>query len=124
MEVEREMLSYECARWMSRRLGLEFEAVVSGVTKWGLYATLKEAFVEGLIPAELIADRVFFREDELALYTGGEGECFRLGDAVRVKAVAADVATRKISFGLAGDIGPRGTPKKTRQNRRQKKDRG
>ena len=50
MEAERNSIKYKQAEYLADKIGQEFDAVVSGISKWGVYAELKESHCEGMIP--------------------------------------------------------------------------
>jgi ribonuclease R len=100
MEVERQMVNYHCCRWMIKRIGEEFEGVVSGVTGWGFYVELVPVLVEGLVPIEIIDDRAEYREDEMVIYAWPSGARYRIGDRVRVRAERVDLDNRRIFLSL------------------------
>lgn len=100
MEAEREMTDLYRVLWMARHLGEDFEGTVSGVTPYGLFVELEPAFVEGLVPAATIDEDLEFHEGEMVIRGKTTGLEFRIGDRVRVRAVAADLDRRKITFRL------------------------
>ncbi|HUT55746.1 MAG TPA: ribonuclease R [bacterium] len=99
-DAEREMVDYYRARWMARHLGEGFGGVISGVAAFGLFVELDQAFVEGMVPADTLDPDLEFHEKEMAVRGGHSGLEFRIGDRVRVQAVAVDLEQRKISFRL------------------------
>lgn len=100
MEAEREMTDLYRARWMAKRLGEEFEGMISSVTAFGLFVELREVFVEGLIPADTLDRDLEFHEKLMLVRGRSSGIEFRIGDRVRVQSTGVDLAQRKISFRL------------------------
>jgi ribonuclease R len=56
MEAERNSIKYKQAEYLSDKIGQEFDAVVSGISKWGVYAELKDSHCEGMIPMRSFDD--------------------------------------------------------------------
>ena len=98
--AEREMDDLYSVIWMESHLGNEFKGVVSGVTSFGMFVELDEVFIEGMVPAEWIDDRVWFDEDNMLLKAPSTGDSFRIGDRVLVSAHSADRIKRRVTFEL------------------------
>lgn len=101
-EATREVQSWLKCFYMQDKIGDCFGGVVTGVTAFGLFVTLDEIYVEGLVYiSELPSD--YFHYDAVKHVLRGErsGISFRLGDRLQVKLVRVDLATRKIDFILA-----------------------
>lgn len=96
-EVERRL---KC-RFMQGRIGETREGCVSGVTGFGLFVTLDELYVDGLVHVSALgAD--YFHHDPVHHELRGErsGRVFRLGDRVEVVVARVDVEDRKIDLEL------------------------
>ncbi len=97
-EAERDVDDLFIAFYMKDRIGEEYEATVSGVTSFGLFAELSNS-VEGLIPVETLPDDSYeFLEDRFLLR--GMRNSFRLGQRILVKAVGVDLGARRVLFAL------------------------
>ena len=97
---------------MKDKIGREFDAYVTGVTSFGLFVTLKDFFVEGLVPISALGDDFFVYEEKQHRLKGrSSGKTYRLGDSVRVKLTAIDETRRRLDFRLAdravSERGPR-----------------
>lgn len=100
-EAERETIKMKKAEYMQRHIGEEFEAVVSGIMSYGIYAELPNT-VEGLIHVtRMYDDRYYYREETMELYGIDTGRVFRLGDKIQVRVAGADKETRTVDFELA-----------------------
>ena len=102
MAAERDSTDRYVAAFMEDRVGLVFEARITGVTKFGLFVRLKEMGAEGLLPARSLGLE-YFRFDERAQAMRGErsGATYGLGDTVAVKLVEAAPVTGGLRFELA-----------------------
>ena len=81
--------------YMSERIGEEYEAVISGVTSFGIFAELSNA-VEGLIPIETLTGTFEFIPERFLLK--GSKISFSLGETLRIKVVGADFDRRRAEF--------------------------
>ena len=78
----------------------EFDAIVSGVTEFGLFVQLKDTMTEGLVPIRTIEphDYMQFDEDNYCLVAARSGKTYTLSDAVRVRVTKVDVERKLIDF--------------------------
>ncbi len=93
--------------YMREHLGSVFVGTVSAVTSFGMFVTLDDLYVEGLVHvSELGKD--YFRFDATRHQLLGErsGQSFRLGDRVRVRVVRVDMESTKIDFVLQDEPAP------------------
>ena len=86
---------------MERHIGEEFDAVVSGITSYGIYVELPNT-VEGLIHvSKMYDDRYYYKEETYEMYGIDTGRVFRLGDPVHVRVIDANKAQKTVDFELA-----------------------
>ena len=83
--------------YMSRRIGEEYDAVISSVNSFGLFAELENT-CEGLIPSAAIGEGYVFDEKKMIFVRGNT--VYRLGDRIRVRVAEADIARGRIRFDL------------------------
>ena len=101
-EAERDMDALYVVAYMSDKIGEEYEATLSGVTSFGLFAELGNT-VEGFIPLETLPDERYEFFEERFLLRGNRNS-FRLGERVKVKVVGVDWGTRRVQFALLEKI--------------------
>jgi ribonuclease R len=101
-DAERELVQWKKVRFMTDKVGDEFEGYITGVSAFGLYVELIEHFVEGMVHVSTMADD-YYRFVERAHFLRGEknGRVYRLGDRVRVQVVRVDLERRQIDLGLS-----------------------
>ena len=100
--AERDLFRLKSCRLMASRVGERFDAVVSGVSRYGLFVTLMEKPIEGMIPLRFLTDDFYLvNEDDFTVVGRRLGRRFRLGDRVRVKCVSVETDTMRIDFDLA-----------------------
>lgn len=100
-EAEREVVKMKKAEYMRDRFGEEFEGVISGVTRWGMYVELENT-VEGLVHvADMWDDHYEFVEQSYELVGEHTGKTYKLGQTVGVRVTGADKVQRTVNFELA-----------------------
>ena len=63
-QAERESLLWKKIVFMKDKVGREFDAFVTGVASFGLFVTLKDFFVEGLVPVSALGEDFFVYEEK------------------------------------------------------------
>ena len=97
-EAEREVVKMKKAEYMRSHIGEEYDGVISGVTKWGIYVELANT-VEGLVHvADMRDDHYEFAEQTYELVGEHSGKTYKLGQTVRVRVAAADKLQRTVNF--------------------------
>ena len=98
IEAERETQDMKKIEYMAQFVGDAFDAVISGVTAFGIFCELENG-VEGLVHvSSMVNDYYEYREDLYALVGGATHVSYRLGEPVRVVLVRANVAERNLDF--------------------------
>jgi ribonuclease R len=139
-EAERELLQWKKVRFMSDKVGDEFDGYITGVASYGLFIELIEHYVEGMVHVSTMADDYYrFVEQQHVLRGENTKKIYRLGNRVRVQVVRVDMERRQVDLGLVDILEtvrreerPRGTirsrtkPKKERRRteRRRRAGRG
>jgi ribonuclease R len=101
-DAERESIRYKLVEYMQERVGQTFDATISGVTDWGIYVEDVETSAEGLVRVKALSDDYYhYSPKEYALIGQRNKKKYTLGNKVRVKLVAADLAARTLDFELA-----------------------
>jgi ribonuclease R len=113
-EATRDVVSWLKCEYMLDKVGEQFDGVISGVTAFGFFVELSDAYVEGLVHITSLR-RDYFHFDPTRHRLEGErsGVIYRLGDSVRVVVVRVDLDERKIDFDLIES-----SPKRKRRSRR------
>lgn len=102
-EAERELVEWKKVRFMADKVGDVFDGFVTGVTGFGLYVELVDVFVEGLVHiSTLVDDYYHFNEKTHTLRGDSTGKRYRLGDAIEVQLVRANLADRQLDFAIEG----------------------
>ena len=86
------------AEYMQAHIGEEYEGVISGVTKWGVYVELPNT-IEGLIHvADMRDDHYNFIEETYEMVGEHTGNTWKLGQKVQVRVTDADRLQRTVNF--------------------------
>jgi ribonuclease R len=98
-EASRDVENWLKCHYMQDRVGEVFEGRVTGVTGFGIFVTLDEYFVDGLVHISELG-RDYFQFDPARHVLLGErtGKRYRLADRMKVKLVRVDLETRKMDL--------------------------
>ena len=100
-KAERESIKYKQAEYMSLFIGKKFDAIISGVTEWGIYAEIIKTLCEGLIKISSMKDDHYIFDSEKMRITGRNSKkIFRLGQPIRVLVIDTDIEKRTIDLEL------------------------
>jgi ribonuclease R len=100
-DAERELMEWKKVKFMSQRIGEEFEGLIISVTKFGFFVELKDLFIEGLVPlSTLIDDRYTFHENTRQIIGQRTRKTYSLGETVRVIVDRIDPVMKKINFAV------------------------
>lgn len=99
-EAERDTVKMKKAQYMMSHIGEEYDAVITGLMSYGMYAELPNT-VEGLIHVtRMYDDRYYYREESYEMYGMDTGRIFRLGDTIRIRVTDADKEAKTVDFEL------------------------
>ncbi len=102
MEAERASVKYKQAEYLMDKIGQEFDGLISGVSKWGIFVELTESKCEGMVSLRYMNDDFYYLDDENYRIIGQRwGRVFRLGDTVRIKVKKIDLQKKQMDFELA-----------------------
>jgi ribonuclease R len=104
-EASRDVEAWLKCQFMRERVGEQFKGRITGVAPFGLFVTLDELFVEGLVHVSELGGE-YFQFNEAAHELRGErtGRRFRLTDEIGVQVSRVDLEARRIEFRMV----PRG----------------
>ncbi len=121
-DAERVLNKVKLLNYMSDKIGMELEGIITGVENFGLFITGIEIPAEGFVHISALTDD-FYRYDRAGHVIAGfrSGNSYRLGDTVRVAVAAVDIDSRELDFRLIGRVGgPKKVPGKARGKSRGK----
>lgn len=100
-DAERASIKYKQVEYMSKRLGENFEGIISGITEWGIYVEEIETKCEGLVRVRDMKDDFYiFNEKKLELTGQKRKNKYRLGNRVRIKVKRVDLERKTIDYSL------------------------
>lgn len=99
IECEYEVNDMKKAEYMQSHVGEVFEATISSVTNFGLFASLDNT-VEGFIHISTLEGYFVYNETKMALIS--PDKVYRLGDKVKVKVKKASKELRQVDFAIVG----------------------
>jgi len=101
-KAERELTKVKLLSYMAERIGQQFDAVVTGVQDFGLFAQAFEVPAEGLIHISSLSDDYYEFDSQIHSLVGRRGgKQYRLGDRVRVEVAHVDIDRRELDYRLA-----------------------
>ena len=114
MMAERETIDRYVAAWLSARIGEVFACRITGVQRFGFFATIIGLGGDGLTPVSVLGDERFAYDEKAQVLEGEEtGTRFAVGDILRLRLAEANPLTGALKYELEegeGGIEPRGGP--------------
>ncbi len=100
--AERDSIKLKQVEFLSDKIGMEFEGVISGVSKWGLFVELVENKCEGMIRiADMEDDYYYLDEDNYQVVGFNSKRKYKLGDPITIVIKAVNAQRKEIDFRLA-----------------------
>jgi ribonuclease R len=100
-EASREVTQWLKCQFMQDKVGLVFKGTISGVTHFGVFVTLNDFFIDGLLPVQDIpGDYYKFQPESHRLLGERTRKSFALMDEIEVRVARVDLDTLKIDFSL------------------------
>jgi ribonuclease R len=97
--AERELIKLKLLTYLSERIGMELEVIVTGVADYGFFGQAEELPVEGRVHVSTLTDDFYYYSEETHSLIGQRtGRRYRLGDRVRVTVVRVDIQRRQLDF--------------------------
>ena len=113
MMAERDTIDRYVAAWLSARVGEVFECRVTGVQRFGLFATIIGLGGDGLVPISVLGDERFSYDEKAQVLEGERsGIKYGMGHRMRLKLAEANPLTGALKFepeeGAGGRVETRG----------------
>ena len=107
MQAERDTTARLIAAFLSEKLGAQFDARISGVTKAGLFVTLNETGADGFVPISQLGEEYFVYDEAMHALIGSQSSAgFQLGDRVEVRLVEAAPTAGALRFEMLSEAKP------------------
>lgn len=120
VSAEREVIDRYAISYVSHHVGEDFDVVITGLNRFGLFVVMPDSGAEGFIPKGSLGDGIgdAFYYDELNAHMVGRrsGTRFKLGDKIRATLMEANITTNNLIFRLVpGRGGVKGGEKVARR---------
>ncbi|MET0588494.1 MAG: ribonuclease R [Novosphingobium sp.] len=114
MVAERETIDRYVAAWLAGKVGEVFQTRLTGVQKFGMFATIIGLGGDGLVPVSTLGDERFSYDERAQVLIGDEsGMRYAIGDILRLRLAEANPLTGALKFepeeGAGSRIERRGT---------------
>jgi ribonuclease R len=107
-DASRDVEAWLKCQYMRERVGEQFAGRVTGVAPFGVFVTLDDLYVEGLVHVSELGSEYFQYNDATHELRGERtGRRFRLTDALHVQVSRVDLEARRIEFRLVQRAGHR-----------------
>ena len=101
--AERDSIKYKMVEFMSDKLGDIYDAHISGITSYGVYAEIDENHCEGMIPMRDLDDDYYdFDERNFCLVGRRHHHKYQLGDAIKIQVAKANIEKKQLDFTISG----------------------
>ncbi len=98
-DAERASVKYKQAEYMLDKIGQEFDALISGVSKWGIFAEIIGTKCEGMIKLRDLDDDYYYLDEENFRVIGQRsGNVYKLGDPVRIRVKKIDLSRKQMDY--------------------------
>lgn len=100
-KAERDLFKLKSSRLMQNKIGQEFEGIISGISKFGIYVLLNTKPVEGMAPFKNMRDDYYrFNEEDFCATGDRTGKKYTIGDKIKVKLIKSDPVLMRIDFDI------------------------
>lgn len=101
IEAERMSVKYKQAEYMLDKVGQEFDGVISGVSKWGIFVEIVNTKCEGMVRLRDLEDDFYYLDEENFQVIGQRnGFQYKLGDKVKIRVKRIDLGRKQMDFRL------------------------
>jgi ribonuclease R len=98
-KAERELIKIKLLDYLSTRIGMELEIIITGVHEYGFFGQAAELPIEGLVHVSTLLDDSYHFDGATHSLVGRRTKRrFRLGDRVRVRVARVDKQRRELDF--------------------------
>jgi ribonuclease R len=101
VNAERESVKLKQVEYISKHIGDEFEGIIAGIMKYGMFIEIMDIMIEGMVRFRDIEDDYYEFDMKKHLAVGKRrGKTYRAGDKVRVKVIRVSKENKKVDFVL------------------------
>jgi ribonuclease R len=99
-DAERQSIKYKQVEYMKNHIGETFDGVISGMIERGVFIEVKGIMAEGMVGFDKMFESFEVESNRLRARGTRTGKILKMGDAVRVKILSADLEKRQIEMVL------------------------
>ena len=104
MNAERDSIKYKMVEFMADKIGNTYDAHISGIQSYGIYAQIDETHCEGMIPIRDLGNDYYDFDEKNYMIVGRRHHTkYQLGDPIRIKVARANLERKQLDFTLADD---------------------
>ncbi len=104
VSAEREVVDRYAIAYVSKHVGENFEVIITGVNRFGLFVVMPTSGAEGFIPkgslGDVIGDAFYFDEQNFRMVGRRTHTGFQLGDKIQATLLEASIETNNLIFRL------------------------
>jgi|TARA_B110000438_G_scaffold69048_1_gene69316 ribonuclease R len=98
-KAERESIKFKQTEYMANFINQKFEAIITGVTEWGIYAEIIKTKCEGLIRISSMKDDYYNFDDKKIRIVGKRSKkIYQLGQNINILVINTDINKRNIDL--------------------------
>ena len=102
--AERDSIKYKMVEFMADKIGNTYDAHISGIQSYGIYAQIDETHCEGMIPIRDLGDDYYDFDEKNYMIIGRRHHTkYQLGDPIRIQVARANLERKQLDFTLADD---------------------
>ncbi|NJN33068.1 MAG: RNB domain-containing ribonuclease [Saprospiraceae bacterium] len=99
-DAERQSIKYKQVEYMKRHIGDSFEGIISGMLERGVFVEIKGIMAEGMVSFDKMSESFELEPNRLRARGRRTGKVLKMGDAVKVRILSADLERRQIEMML------------------------
>jgi ribonuclease R len=105
-DASRDAADWLKCEYLQKRIGQQFDGIVTGVTSFGLFVQLDNLLMDGLVHVTALP-RDYYQFDPVRHRLVGDvtNRSYQLGDRLSVEVARVDMEERKVDFNLASSLG-------------------
>ena len=100
--AERDSIKYKMVEFMEDKIGNIYDAHISGLTSYGIYAQIDENHCEGMIPIRDLGNDYYDFDEKNFVIVGRRNHIkYQLGDPIRIQVARTNLERKQLDFTLA-----------------------
>ncbi|URA09469.1 ribonuclease R [Thermospira aquatica] len=103
MDAEREFYKLKAVRYMQGKEGMVFDGVISGVTSFGIFVSVRDTGIEGMVRLADLPEYFIYRAESHSVVGAKSKKIYQMGQSVRVRLVRANVKKQHLDFEIVED---------------------